>query len=99
MDFLFILVISLTILTTFGILYFSIMKRRTTGFRHHLHQAWLNISMGSLFISISLLLFLTPDYRLWRMVLISLIFLLGCINLYAGIRNYRQLQAHQKKEQ
>jgi L-asparagine transporter-like permease len=108
MDFLYILVISLIILTTFGVIYFSIMKRRVTGYRQHLrqmeyrrhlHQAWLNIFMGGLFISIAVLLILTPDYRLWRIILISLIFLLGCINLYAGIRNYRQLNAHQKNEQ
>ncbi|RAL26849.1 YtpI family protein [Thermoflavimicrobium daqui] len=86
MGFLLIVIISLIVVTTFGTIYYSIMKRKTEGVKRQLYQAWMNIHMGFLFISIALFLLLTPDYRLWRLILIALIMILGMINLFYGIK-------------
>jgi UDP-N-acetylmuramyl pentapeptide phosphotransferase/UDP-N-acetylglucosamine-1-phosphate transferase len=91
MDAFFIILLSLFILTTFGTLYFSFMKRRTSGVTHQFHQARMNTNMGILFISFAAILLFTPDYALWRMILIFLIFALGIINLFYGVKSWRNL--------
>ncbi|SFI82855.1 YtpI family protein [Thermoflavimicrobium dichotomicum] len=98
MNLVLIIIITLFILSTFGTIYHSIMKRKSVSIKRQLNQAWMNIYMGILFISIAILLLLAPDYRAWRLVLISLIFLLGMINLYYGIKNKRLLSQENNQE-
>jgi hypothetical protein len=81
------LLVTAILVGAFGTLYNSIRSRRTQGIAALIHRARMNIHMGVLFISIaSLQLFLKGDSFL-RLTLISLIFVLGALNLYYGIRN------------
>ena len=100
MEALLILLISLICISIFGTFFNSILSRRHQGISKHLHRARMNIYMGVMFISIALLQLVTIQTTTLQGVFIAVIFGLGLINLYYGIKNHRYLkqQAQRKQE-
>lgn len=70
----------------------SYASRRTEGNQRKLYQAKTNISMGILFIAIGAFQLLLPTHHWIRALLISFILILGLINLFYGIRNWRKFR-------
>jgi len=89
-------------ISTFFFVYESVLSRRENipsnlRFRH---RARMNIQMGILFISISLLNLTASSDHWVRYVLIGVIAVIGVINLYYGIKNHKhskQLQTNSSK--
>lgn len=98
MDILFILIICSIGITTFGTIYHSIISRKSQGANKALHQARMNIQMGILFLSIGILQVLTPGSTPLRIFLIGLIFIVGFINLYYGVKRRKFVIAQLKSE-
>jgi len=98
MDAIFILIVCTICIAFFGTFYHSISARRHQGATKALHQARMNIQMGILFLSIGILQVLTPGDSGLRLFLIALIFAVGLINLYYGIKRRRVVAAHLKNE-
>lgn len=87
-----ILLLVLICISTFFFVYESVLSRREDVPSHLQlrHRARMNIHMGILFLSISLL-HLTSSSTNWiRYVLIGVIAIIGVVNLYYGIKNHSQ---------
>lgn len=76
----------------------SYAYRRTKGTQRKLYQAKTNISMGILFIAIGTFQLLLPGNHWIRVLLIGLILVLGLINLFYGIRNWRKFRIAVEKK-
>lgn len=99
MEALMILLISLICISIFGTFFNSILSRRHQGISKHLYRARMNIYMGIMFLSIALLQFITIQTTMTQVVFISIIFGLGLINLYYGIKNHRYFKQLGQREQ
>ncbi|MBA4495269.1 YtpI family protein [Paenactinomyces guangxiensis] len=84
-----ILLVSVICITIFGTFFHSMMSRRTKGISRRIYQARMNISMGIMFVSIAILQLTTPGGSWLRYTFIFLIFALGVINLYYGVKHRR----------
>jgi len=84
----------LVVIVIATVLFFSnsLSSRRTEGIKQKQHQAKTNISMGVLFVAIAAFQLLLPVHHWVRALLITLIFALGLINLFYGIRNWRKFR-------
>lgn len=93
-----ILLVSLIGVTIFGTIFYSIRYRRSQGVAKGIYQAYMNMNMGAMFISIATLQLLIPSSSWLRHLLIFLIFALGLINLYYGVKNYRYFKRVSNRE-
>jgi hypothetical protein len=94
-----ILLISLICISIFGTFFNSILSRRKQGISKHLHRARMNIHMGVMFVSISLLQFVTIQTTAIQKAFIAIIFVLGLINGYYGIKNHHYFKQQRQEKQ
>ncbi len=94
-----IVLVSLICLSIFGTFFNSILSRRKQGVNKQIYRARMNVNMGIMFISIAILQTISIPVSFMQGTLMAMIFGLGFINLYYGIKNsrfYKQLQNKQE---
>ncbi|SEM96926.1 YtpI family protein [Lihuaxuella thermophila] len=84
-----IVLVSIICITIFGTFFHSIMSRRAEGVTRRIYQARMNIHMGLMFLSIAILQLTIPGSSWLRYTFIFLIFAVGLINLYYGVKHRR----------
>ncbi|MBD1373900.1 hypothetical protein IC620_16265 [Hazenella sp. IB182357] len=94
-----IILISAIAISVFGTLFHSFLARRNTHVVKRVNQGLMNIYMGTMFISISFILFLEINRSVFQYLTTSFILIIGLINLYYGIKNWRYFSKLSKEEQ
>ncbi|MBA4601587.1 YtpI family protein [Thermoactinomyces mirandus] len=94
-----IILVSLICLSIFGTFFNSILSRRKQGVHKQIYRARMNVNMGIMFISIAILQIISISLSIIQGILMALVFGLGFVNLYYGIKNsrfYKQIQNKQE---
>jgi hypothetical protein len=84
--------VAIVIVTAILVFINNLAARRSEGNRRGFHQAKMNISMGVMFLAIAGMHFATPGGAWLRILLNTLILVIGLINLYYGIKHYRHFR-------
>ncbi|MGA8944110.1 MAG: YtpI family protein [Thermoactinomyces sp.] len=94
-----IVLVSLICLSIFGTFFNSILSRRKQGVYKQIYRARMNVNMGIMFISIAILQIISIPLSVMQGFLMALVFGLGSVNLYYGIKNgryYKHIQSRQE---
>ena len=86
--------------TTSLLIYYSMLSRRQTiePFVRFRYRALMNIQMGICFTGLASLQLTLQSLQAFQYVLIGLIYLIGLINLYYGIKRYRWSKHKESKK-